>query len=42
LVASTGTGEVNAADDGEEVIQEVYAIASAAGNTVMISEVIRV
>jgi hypothetical protein len=42
LVASTGTGEVNAADDGEEVIQEVYAIASAAGNTVMISEVVRV
>ena len=42
LVASTGTAESNAADDGEEVIGEVYAIASAAGNTVMISEVLRV
>jgi hypothetical protein len=42
LVASTGTGELNASDDGEAVITEIYAIASAAGNTVMISEVERV
>jgi hypothetical protein len=42
LVAATGTGELNASDDGEAVITEIYAIASAAGNTVMISEVERV
>lgn len=42
LVASTGTLEANAADDGEEVISELYAIASAAGNTVMISEVLAI
>jgi hypothetical protein len=42
LVASTGTLESNAADDGEEVITELWAISGAAGQTVMISEVYRV
>ena len=40
LVAATGFLECNAADDGEEVISEFWAISAAAGNTVMISEVI--
>lgn len=42
LVASTGFIESNAADDGEEVLSELWAISAAAGNTVMILEVFRV
>ena len=42
LVASTGTLESNASDDGEEVLVELWAISGTAGQTVMISEVFRV
>lgn len=42
LVASTGTLESNASDDGEEVLVELWAISGTAGQTVMISEVYRV
>ena len=42
LVAATGTLESNAADDGEEVLVELWAISASAGQTVMISEVFRV
>ena len=42
VVASTGYMESNANDDGEEVLTEFWAISSAAGNNVIISEVFRV
>lgn len=42
LVASTGFLESNAADDGEEVLGEFWAISAVAGQTVMIEEVYRV
>lgn len=42
LVASTGFLESNAADDGEEVISEMWAISGTLGNTVMVSQVYRV
>ena len=42
LVASTGFIESNAADDGEEVLGEMWAISGSSGNTVMISQVYRV
>jgi hypothetical protein len=42
LVASTGTLESNAVDDGEEVMTELYAISGSGSNTVMVSEVFRV
>ena len=42
LVAATGFIESNAADDGEEVLSEFWAISAAAGQTVMVEEVYRV
>jgi hypothetical protein len=42
LTSNTGVAEVNAADHGEEVISELWAISSAAGVTVMLLEVYRV
>lgn len=42
VVASTGYMESNASDDGEEVLSEFWAISSAAGNNIVISEVYRV
>ena len=42
VVASTGFMESNASDDGEEVLSEFWAISSAAGNNIVISEVYRV
>ena len=42
IVAVTGYMESNASDDGEEVLSEFWAISSAAGNNIVISEVYRV
>lgn len=42
LVAGTGIAEVNASDHGEEVVSEVWAVSSAASQTVMVLEVYRV
>lgn len=42
LVASTGYLESNAADDGEEVISELWSICSVAGGKLMIEEIYRV
>ena len=42
LVAGTGIAEVNASDHGEEVVSEVWAVSSAAAQTVMVLEVYRV
>lgn len=42
LVASTGFLESNAADDGEEVLTEFWAVSALAGMTVMVSQVYRV
>ncbi len=42
VVSSTGTLEINAQDDGEEVIGELWMVSGTAGQTVMILEVTRV
>lgn len=42
IIAGSGTLEINAQDDGEEVISELWMVSASAGNLVMILEVTQV